>query len=115
MAEDRLSPELQQQIQTLQGMGAQLQQLASQRQQMELMKSEQDRAAKVLQDLPEDAPVFRSVGSLMVGDNRNDALARLQDDGETLAIRLKRMKEQEEAMEEQFQQLQSQLQKALGA
>ncbi len=115
MADDRLSPEVQQKIQTLQGLGAQLQQIGSQRQQMELMKSESARAKKALEALPEDAPVYRSVGSLMVGDTRTDALARLGDEAETMEIRLKRLKEQEDALEGQFNQLQTELQKALGA
>lgn len=115
MAEDSLSPELQQKIQTLQGLGSQLQQVSQQRQQMDLMKSEADRARKALEALPDDAPVYRNVGSLMVGDSKATALARINDEGETLAIRIKRMKDQETAMEAQFTGLQSELQKALGA
>ncbi len=115
MSDDRLSPELQQKIQTLQGLGAQLQQLGQQRQQMEMLRSESDRARKALESAADDAPVFRTVGGLMIGDSKEAALSRLNDEAETLEIRLKRAKDQEAQLEEQFNSLQGELQSALGA
>jgi prefoldin beta subunit len=114
MAEDSLSPELQQKIQTLQGLGQQLQSVGQQRQQMDLLKSETERARKAMEALAEDAVVYRNIGAFMVQDDRNAALTRLTDDGETLEIRLKRAKDQEAQMQGQFESLQAELQKALG-
>ena len=115
MAEDQLSPELQQKIQTLQGLGAQLQSIGQQRQQMEMLKSETDRAKKALDALDDDAVVYRNIGAFMVQEDRAKALQRLGDDQETLAIRVKRAADQEKQMQQQFESLQDELQKALGA
>lgn len=115
MAEESLSPELQQKIQTLQAVGGQLQQLTQQRQQFDAIMAESERARKALDKLADDAPVYRTVGSFMLGDSKEAALKRLNDDAETLQIRIKRAKDQEAQLEEQFNQLQSDVQKALGA
>ncbi len=113
--EPQMSPELQQKIQTLQGLGAQLQQVSQQRQQMEMIKSETDRAKKAIDELADDAEVYRNIGAFMVKEDKAKALQRLSDDAETLDVRLKRAKDQEEQMQGQFESLQNELQKALSA
>lgn len=112
--EPRFSPEMQQKIQTLQGLGGQLQQVAQQKQQLEMIKSETDRAKKALDALDDDAVVYRNVGAFMIQEDRAKALARVDDDAETLEIRLKRFTDQEKQLQDQFESLQEELQKALG-
>ncbi len=112
--EPQFSPELQQKIQTLQAIGAQLQQVAQQKQQMDMLKAETERAKKALSELDDDATVFRNVGAFMIQEARSKALARVEDDAETLDIRLKRFTDQEKQMQDQFESLQEELQNALG-
>lgn len=107
--------DIQEKIQRLQAAGQQLQALAQQRGQLDLMRSESERAHKALETLGEDAPVYRSVGALLLRDDRATALERLSDEKDTLEIRLKRLKQQEEHLAEQFEALQAEVQKALGA
>lgn len=111
---DELSPQLQQQIARLQALGAQLQTAAQQRSQMELMVSESKRAREAVEALAEGAKVYRSVGAILVEDARTDALARLGDDVDTLQIRVKRLRGEEERLQKELQSLQSEIEKALG-
>lgn len=113
MAEPTLSPQVQQQLQQLQMLNQQLQATLQQRAQFEAMKAESEQALDALAALPDDAPVYRSVGSLLVGDTKKDAHARLKDDAETLEVRVARMQKQEAALKEQLNALQSKLQAAL--
>lgn len=107
--------ELQAKVQKLQTMGAQMQQLAQQRSRFEAMQSEAKRAIEALEGLADDATVYRNVGSLLVQDSgRDDAVARLKDELETLEIRTKRAKDQEAQMRTSLESLQKELQAAFG-
>lgn len=112
--EPQISADMQQKIQTLQGLGQQLQQVAQQKQQLEMIKGETDRAKKALDALDDDAVVYRNVGAFMIQEDRAKALTRVNDDAETLEVRLKRATEQEKQMQQRFESLQDELQKALG-
>ena len=113
MAEPTLSPQVQQQLQQLQNLNQQLQGTAQQRQQFEAMKAESEQALGALEALPDDAPVFRSVGALLVQDSKKAAHERLKDDAETLEVRVVRMQKQETQLKEQMQALQAKIQAAL--
>jgi len=109
-----MSPELQQQLVQLQNLSQQLQQAQQQRLQFEAMKHETDAAIEAIEALADDAPVYRSLGSLLVKDTgKADVLTRLKDEQETLEIRVKRAKGQEDQLRESATQLQAKLQKAL--
>ncbi len=81
--------------------------------QMEAMLNENTRAAGELEELAEDATIYRNVGSYLVQDaGRDAAVARLKDDAETMEIRIKRTKGQEEQLREALEELQTKLQAA---
>ncbi len=107
MAED-----LQAQVQQLQQMSQQLQSVAGQRQQYEGIMHESKRAIESLEGLADDATVYRNVGSLLVQDDKTAALTRLNDDLETMEIRVKRAKGQEEELKKALEALQTKLQAA---
>ncbi len=107
-----ITPELQEQIRRLNTVGQQLQAVAQQRQQMDMLRGEAKRAKDAL-DEAGDAPVYRSIGGLMIQDDRDKALARLGDELETLEIRVKRFKEQEENLQKELGELEEEIQKAL--
>ncbi|HUR63032.1 MAG TPA: prefoldin subunit beta [Candidatus Thermoplasmatota archaeon] len=108
-----LPQQVQQQLQQLQALNQQLQATAQQRAQYEAMKAESEQALDALQALPDDAPVFRSVGALLVQDSKKAAHDRLKDDAETMEVRVARMQKQETALREQLQALQAKVQAAL--
>ncbi|MCA1811844.1 MAG: prefoldin subunit beta [Halobacteriales archaeon] len=113
MAEPQLSPQVQQQLQQMQMLNQQLQATAQQRAQFEAMKAESEQALEALAALPDDAPVYRSVGALLVQDTKKAAHERLKDDAETLEVRVARMQKQEAALKEQLTGLQGKVQAAL--
>lgn len=113
MPEDQA--ELQQQVQQLQMMAQQLQQVSQQVQQFEALKSESDHAIEVLEGLGDDATVYRNIGSLLVQDEgKAAAVARIKDEMETMDIRIKRAKGQEEELRKSLDALQEKLQAAFG-
>lgn len=114
MAQEGIPQELQQDIQQLQALSGQAQQVAQQRRQFEMLHSEAKRAREALDEVDDDATVYRNVGSLMIKEKKQEAASRLQDDMETMELRVKRAKEQEEGMHKQLQELQEKLQNALG-
>ncbi len=114
MAEPQLTPALQQQLANLQALNQQYQMAAQQRAQFESMKAESEQALEALTALPDDAPVYRSVGSLLVKEaSKKVAADRLKDDLETVEVRLGRMQKQESQIKQQMTDLQAKLQAAL--
>lgn len=113
MAEPQLTPQMQQQLTQLQSLNGQLQGTLQQKAQFEAMKSESEQALEALNALADDATVYRSVGALLVKDNKPDALARLKDDAETLEVRLVRLAKQEASLKESMASLQAKLQASL--
>jgi prefoldin beta subunit len=113
MAEPTLTPQMQQQLAQLQSLNGQLQQTMQQKAQFEAMKLESEQALDALQALPDGAAVYRSVGALLLKDDKAAALARLKEDSETMEIRVNRLGKQEQQLKEQMASLQAKLQAAL--
>ncbi len=107
--------ELQQQVQQLQQMSQQLQQVAGQRQQFEAIVAESEMALEALEGLADGAAVYRNVGSLLVQDDKDAAGKRIADDMETMQVRIKRVKGQEEQLRKAIDDLQEKLQAAFEA
>ena len=96
----------------LQQLQAQVQQLAQQRAQLEMLRSEAEEALAALETLDAQAPVYRNVGSLLLRDTRDGAVARLKEDQETMEVRLQRLQKQEGALRESLQAAQQRVQAA---
>ena len=113
MAEPALTPQMQQQLANLQSLNGQLQQTLQQKQQFEAMRFESEQALEALQALPEGAAVYRSVGALLLKDDKASAVGRLKEDAETMEIRVARLNKQETALKESMAALQAKLQASL--
>lgn len=113
MAEPQLTPQMQQQLAQLQSLNGQLSQTMQQKAQFEAMKAESEQALEALTALPDGAPVYRSVGALLLKDDKASAVARLKEDAETLEVRLNRFAKQETMLKEQMASLQAKLQASL--
>jgi prefoldin beta subunit len=74
---------------------------------------EAKRAIEELNDVAEDAPVFMSVGTVMMEKKREDVLNNLNNKIETLELRIKSLEKQEGMLSGKFEQLQSQIKQAL--
>lgn len=108
-----ISPKVQNQIAQLQQMQQQMQAIGTQKSQYEMAVREARRATEELTDIPEDNPVFMSVGSVMMQKKKEDVLAKLNDKIETLEIRIKSLEKQETMLQGKFEQLQAQIKQAL--
>lgn len=113
MADPALTPQMQQQLAQLQSFNGTLQATMQQRQQFEAMKAESEQALEALTALPDGAAVYRSVGALLLKDEKATAVARLKEDAETLEVRLSRLTKQETQLKEQMASLQAKLQASL--
>lgn len=110
-----LPPQVQNQVAQLQELQSQHQATLQQKQQIESRVRELERSLEEIQDADPDAPIFRSVGGLLIKvRDRDELIEELEDEKETLSVRLNSVKKQEERVESKIEQLQSNLQQALG-
>ncbi|HOV66986.1 MAG TPA: prefoldin subunit beta [Methanoregulaceae archaeon] len=108
-----MSPKVQNQILQLQQVQQQLQTILSQKAQFEIEIRETRRASEELADLPEDATVFLSVGTVMMQKPKDTVSSRLNEKIETLELRVKQLERQEQMLQGRFETLQGQIKAAL--
>lgn len=108
-----LSPKVQNQIAMLQQMQQQMQTIGAQKAQYEMAVREAKRAIEELNDTPEGASVFMSVGTVMMEKKKEDVLSKLNEKIETLELRIKSLEKQETMLSGKFEQLQASVKQAL--
>jgi prefoldin beta subunit len=114
MANGELPQQLQDQLGQLQNLQQQLQVTSQQRAQLEFQVKESERALEELVTVDEKAPIYRSVGSLLVRTGgKTEVEKRLKDEKETLEVRLAQYTKQESRLKEKATELQTKLQAAL--
>jgi len=113
---DEISPKLQNQIAQFQQLQQQLQTVMGQKIRMDAMLKEMEMTIEELKKTPQDATVYRNVGSLMIKVADIPALLKeLEEDKETTEVRIKSLDRQEKMLKEKFQNVQEQLSRAIGA
>jgi prefoldin beta subunit len=113
---NEISPKLQNQIAQFQQLQQQLQTVLSQKMQMEAQLRETENTLEELVNVTDDAPIYKNVGSLLIKANDKESVVKeIEENKETLEIRVKTLNRQEKQMRERYQSLQDQLQKALGS
>lgn len=112
---NEISPKLQNQIAQFQQLQQQLQSVLSQKFRMEAQLRETQMTIDELNKSAEDVAIYRNVGSLLIKANdKTSVLKDVEDDKETLEIRIKTLDRQEKAMRDKYNAMQEQLSKALG-
>jgi len=115
MAEDEMSQQLQDQINRLQQMRTQLQMIMQQRQQVDLRLKEIDEALKELDNTDAKAPIYKSVGAILVKTKgKSEVTKGLKSDKESLELRKSTLDKQEGRTKEKLNELQSKVQASLG-
>jgi prefoldin beta subunit len=90
--------------------------LGQQRLQMDLKLRETSRTLEEVKTLPEDATLYRPIGSLLVkAKGRKDVEDLLSEEKETLEVRVKALERQENHLKERYTDMQKQLSEALQA
>ena len=109
-----VSEEMQGKIMQFQQLQQQIQMIATQKYQVDLQLAEIEKTIEELDKLKKDAPVYKSIGSLLVNVEDKGALkTEMEEKKETLEIRAKTLGNQEKSLRERHQELQSELSKAL--
>jgi prefoldin beta subunit len=111
---NELSPKVQNQIAQFQQLQQQLQAVLNQKFQMDAQLKEMQRTSEELGKSPEDVVIYKSVGSLMIrAESKESVLKEIDEDKETMEIRVKTLERQEKSLKDRYQVLQDQLNKAL--
>jgi prefoldin beta subunit len=108
-----LPPQLKHMVAQYQQAQQHAQALASQRQQLELLMLETKKAVEALEKAPQGAAVYRSVGPLLLRASREELKKELEEERETLELRVKTLERQEERVTERLRELQQKLEEAL--
>jgi len=112
---NEISPKLQNQIAQFQQLQQQLQSVLAQKYRMEAQLREVQMTVEELTKSPEDAVIYKNVGSLLIkASDKASTLKEVEDDKETLEVRIKTLDRQEKALRDKYQVMQDQLNKALG-
>jgi len=109
-----LPPEAQEKIEELQDLQETAQQVAAQKQQAETELETSKTALEQIEDVDDDATMYRQVGELLVETGYAEAEEQLDDKVENLELRAQTLEKQENRVREQFEELQSELQQMLG-
>ncbi|HID60967.1 MAG TPA: prefoldin subunit beta [Hadesarchaea archaeon] len=110
---EKLSPQLRHQVVQFQQAQQHAQILLSQRQQIELLLKETERAIEELEKLPEDAVVYKSVGTLLVRSEKSTLQKNLTEQKETLDLRVKTLQRQEERAVQRLREMRDKIDGAL--
>lgn len=115
MATPSLPPAIEQQYKRLQQLSSQVRVLQAQLSQLELQLRETENALKELDNLDEGATVYKNVGMLFFKTEQPVLQEDLADKKETLELRVKTLKKQEERSRVKFEELQERLRRQLEA
>ncbi|MCK5038240.1 MAG: prefoldin subunit beta [Thermoplasmata archaeon] len=109
-----MNEEIQGKLFQYQQLQQQVQAIGSQKYQMEMQMGELDKTLEELKELKKGTPIYKSIGSLLVKKDDKDALVKeLEDQKETVEVRVKTLTKQEKSLKESFESLQEELTNAL--
>jgi prefoldin beta subunit len=111
-----LPAKLQNDLRQFQRLQQDLAAVGQQRLQLDLKLRETQHTLEELKTIPEDAPVYRPVGSLLVrAKDRKEVEDLLSEEKETLEVRVKAIERQENSLRERYSTMQRELSEALQA
>jgi len=108
-----MPPEAQEKIEELQELQETAQQVAEQKEQAQAALNETKTALDALDDVDEDAEMYREIGEVLVETEYAAAHEDLENKVDSLEVRVEQLDKQEGRVEEQFDDLQSELQQML--
>jgi len=104
---------IQQELMQFQQLQSQYQIIVSQLQSLKIEMSETDAALNELSKT-ENPVVYKSIGSILIKSEKPDLLEDLNKKKESIDIRIKTIKKQEDRVKKKLEEMQKNLQKALG-
>lgn len=85
----------------------------AQRQQLEVLLKETETALQELQKLPDDAVVYRSVGTILIKVDKRELEKSLAEEREELDLRIKTLANQQERILNRIEEMRQKLEQAL--
>ncbi len=110
-----IPPQQEQELRKLQELYTQVQAFRTQISQLEVEIAEIQNALDETKDLPENTPVFRSVGNLLFRVPVKSTVEKLEEDLGRKKAMLESLKKREAQLTSQMESLQQKLSKSLGA
>jgi prefoldin beta subunit len=111
--EAQIPAHLQEQLRRLQQLQQTLQAVVVQRQQLELESSEIERALSELEKLPDEAAVYKSIGSILIRAEKKKVVEELRERKELIATRVLVLQRQQTRADERIKELQQTIQARL--
>lgn len=110
---ERIPPEVQELVKELEEVQAKFTATANQRAVIEGELSEINRILEALEEMKDDAKVYRNVGNILFEEDRSKLIEELKEKKETNELLLQRYKKEEEKLKERIQYLQDKLKELL--
>jgi len=111
--QERITPQLQEQLQRLQQLQQTLEAVVAQRQQLEMESVEVNRALSELEKIADEGLVYKSIGSLLVRAEKKKVIDELVERKELLATRITVFQRQQTRADERLKELQKSIQNQL--
>jgi len=105
--------ELEQQLMQFQQIQKQAQTIAQQRLQFEIQLKETEKTLNELEGLGESPDIYKSVGTFLIKSKKEPLTKELKERKETLAIRIKSYKSQEDKVTEKLKSMKTDIEKQL--
>jgi len=109
----KLPPHVQQRLLRLQQLQQTFQSIAAQKQQVELELTELEQALTEVQKLEKDATLYKTIGSILVKQEKDKIITDLNERKELLTMRVTVLGKQDERLRSQLKDLQTKLQQDL--
>jgi len=111
--ETRLPPAVQERLLRLQQLQETLRTVLAQKQQLDIELLEINRALSELEKTPDEAVIYKSIGSLLIKTDKAKVTNELNERKELANMRISVLTKQEERLRSQIKELQEKLQKDL--
>ncbi|MDH5806477.1 MAG: prefoldin subunit beta [Candidatus Methanomethylicaceae archaeon] len=109
----QIPPQLQNQLIRLQEQQEQYKALLLRKQQFEMELKEVERALQECSNLPDNAIIYKSVGTLLFKTEKSKIVSELNEKKEELDLRIKTIEKQEQRLRQQLEELRKSIQASL--
>jgi len=110
---EQIPPKIQNQLLQFQQIQQQAQAIASQRFQLELQLKEVERSLGEVNKLDDDAEIYKSVGAILLRSTTPAVKEELTEKKETLELRIKTLKKQEDKVQQRLREMQQKIRQEL--
>ncbi len=102
-----LTPYLKEKLEQAQKLQGELESIVAQRYQLEVSLKETEKSLKELDSLPDDAQIYKSVGTILVkAKSKADIKKELEEKKELLELRMKTVEKQQKLLEDRLKEIQ---------